>query len=144
MEEFLLRLGLSDDEACRELFSLFTQKKVAAGDILFDYNDPAEEFYFLTEGHLAVHKFTGFLKKMQVIALLDPGAVIGEGAILEKHVRNTRVTAIEESSLWGLTKKDFISFNKRFPESGSQILEYLLSIVSLRLEKTSARLARIL
>jgi CRP/FNR family transcriptional regulator, cyclic AMP receptor protein len=144
VEEFLLRFGLSDDEACQEFFSLFTEKKVAAGDILFDYNDPADEFYLLTKGHLAVHKFTGFLKKMQVIALLDPGAVVGEGAILEKHVRNTRVTAIEESSLLGITKKDFFSFNKRFPENGSQILEYLLSIVSLRLEKTSARLARIL
>lgn len=144
MEEFLLRFGLTDDEAYRELFPLFTEKRVSAGDVLFDYNDPAEEFYFLTDGHLAVHKFTGFLKKMQVIALLDPGAVVGEGAILQQHVRSTRVTAIEESRLSGLTKLDFFTFQKRFPESGTQILEYLLSIVSLRLEKTSERLARIL
>jgi CRP/FNR family transcriptional regulator, cyclic AMP receptor protein len=144
VDECLLRLGLSDDEASHELSSLFTEKTVAAGEVLFDYNDSAEEFYFLRDGHLAVHKFTGFLEKMQVIALLDPGAIVGEGAILQQHVRCTRVTAIEESRLFCLPKMDFFTFQKRFPESGTQILKYLLSIVSLRLEKTSERLARIL
>lgn len=144
MEAFLLRLGLSDDEACRELLSLFTETRVAAGDLLFDYDEPADKLYFLTDGRLAVHKATGFFQKMQVVALLDPGAVIGERAILQQHVRSTRVTAIEECRLSALTRMDFLTFQKLFPESGTQVMEYLLHIVSLRLEKTSGRLARIL
>ena len=144
MDELLIRIGLSDEEASRELVSLFTEKTVASDDILFDHGDPAEEFYFLKDGHLAVHKFTGFLEKMQVIALLDPGAVVGECAVLQGHVRSTRVTAIKKSTLLVLTKKKFQEYQQLFPESASIILAYLLSIVSLRLEKTAGRLARIL
>lgn len=144
MKDFLLGIGLSDEVATLELCSLFAEETVPAGDLLFDYHDQAEKLYFLTDGQLAVHKFTGFLEKMQVIALLDPGAVVGEGAILQQHVRCTRVTAIVESRLSVLPRNDFLEFLKRFPESGAQVLQYLLFIVSLRLEKTSERLAHIL
>jgi len=144
VERFLTRIGLSDENAPHELVSLFTEKKVVGGDILFNYNDPAEELFFLIEGHLAVHKYTGFLEKTQVIALIDPGAIVGECAILQQHKRSTRVTAIQDSKLLCLTKNNFVKFQEAFPEIANAILQYLLSIVSLRLEKTSERLARIL
>jgi len=144
VDELLKRIGLSDEKASGELAALFTEKTVASDDILFDYGEPAEELYFLKDGHLAVYKFTGFLEKMQVIALLDSGAVVGECAVLHEHLRSTRVTAIKKSTLLVLTKKSFMEYQQLFPESASRILTYLLSIVSLRLEKTSGRLARIL
>lgn len=144
MDRFLARIGLSDEGASRELVSLFTEKSAAAGDILFDHNDPAEAFFLLIEGRLAIHKYTGFLERMQVIALIDPGAVVGECSVLPRHKRTTRVTVIQDSKLLCLAKKDFVSFQEAFPKSSNAILQYLLSIVSLRLEKTSERLARIL
>lgn len=144
MVDFLSGIDFSDNNERLELVSLFTEKKLTASECLFDFDEPALRLFFLIEGHLAVHKYTGFLEKMQVIALLDPGAVVGEAALLHHHVRRTRVTAIVESRLFCLGKKDFATFQKQFPESSSRFLEYLLSIVSLRLEKTSERLARIL
>ncbi len=144
MDELLSTIAFSDDKIRHEFISLFTEKKLAADKVLFDYNEPAEKLFFLKEGHLAVYKYTGFLEKMQVIALLDPGAVVGEAAFIQHHVRSTRVTAIEESRLFCLAKKDFVIFQKQFPKGAAAFLEYLFSIVSLRLEKTSERLARIL
>ncbi len=144
MDDFLSTIGFPDDSVRHEFVSLFTKQKLAAGEVLFHCNEPAEKFYFLNEGHLGVHKYTGFLEKMQMIAILDPGAVVGEAALLQYHARNTRVTAIVESRLSCLERKDFSSFQKQFPESAFCFLEYLFSIASLRLEKTSERLARIL
>lgn len=144
MDDLLRGLDSFDNEAQHEFFSLLTEKKLDAGTVLFEYNEPAEKLYFLQEGHLAVYKLTGFLQKMQVIALLDPGAVVGEAALLQSHVRNTRIITIEESRLFCLERRDFLGFQKGFPESALRFLEYLLAIATLRLEKTSARLARIL
>jgi len=143
VDEILLKLDIPDD-ARFELVSAFTEKRMNAGDVLFDYRETAKTLYFVKEGSLAVHKFTGFLEKMQVIALLDSGAVIGEAAVLDGHLRKTRVTAIKESIIACLGKEDFENFCRKFPRSGFVFLEYLFSTATLRLEKTSNRLARIL
>ncbi|HID69300.1 MAG TPA: cyclic nucleotide-binding domain-containing protein [Desulfobacterales bacterium] len=144
VDEFFSTIDFSDDEARRQFISLFKEASLAEDEVLFDCNEPADKLYFLKEGHLAVHKYTGFLKNMQVIALLDPCTVVGEAALLQSHVRTTRVTAIVDSKLTFIKRKEFSHFQKQFPESSSCFLQYLFSIVSLRLEKTSERLARIL
>jgi len=143
VDAILLKLGLPDD-ARSEFVALFTEKKISAGDVLFDYNDDASEIYFLQEGKLAVHKYTGFLEKMQVIALLDPGAVVGESALLKGHRRKTRITAVQDANVFCLREDDFTDFLKKFPESGFSFLKHLFLTVTLRLEKTSERLAHIL
>lgn len=144
MDEILSFLSFADNNTKDKFFSLFSEKKLAAGEVLFGYNESAESLFFLTGGHLAVHKYTGFQDKMQVVALLDPGAVVGEAGILPGHTRNTKVIAIVDSRLSCLDKKDFFTFLTEFPIDASKFLEHLFSIVSLRLEKTSERLARIL
>jgi len=143
VETFLSRLGIPDNEKS-ELVSLFSNKELGAGDVLFEHDDVAEALFFLLEGNLAVHKYTGFLEKMQVIALLDPGTVVGEAALLDGHIRKTRVIAIKNSKLACLNKNEFEDFRKKYPQSGFSFLKYLFSTIALRLEKTSERLARIL
>ncbi len=145
MKEFLTVTGLTDQEAVGALSLVLDETDLAIGDVLFDYSDSvADTMYFLSQGHLAVYKKTGFQEKMQVIALLDPGTIVGEGALLAKHRRETRVTAIQESRMWCLTRTDFTAFQKQFPVSACLLLENILARVTLRLEKTSERLARIL
>lgn len=144
MDRFFTAAFQGNEKTAAQLLPLFTERKIAVGELLFDYNDSAESLFVLTKGRLAVHKYTGFLKKMQVIALLDPSAVVGEGALLKEHKRKSRITAIEDSILLEISKRDFSTFLAQSPEAGVELLEYLLHIVSLRLEKTSERLARIL
>lgn len=143
MRDFLSTIGLSG-KAQEEFLGLFDENHLAKGEVLFDYYDTAENLYFLKTGNLAVYKLTGFLNKMQVVALLDSGAVVGEAALLDGHIRNAQVVAIEDSTVVCLAKQDFRRFCIEFPEEGFCFLEYLFSISSLRLEKTSARLAKIL
>ncbi len=144
MDSFATSLDFLDADERSVLFSLCTEKELDAGDSLFDYHESAATIFFLKEGRLAVHKFTGFQEKMQIIALLDPGTVVGEAALLHSHVRKTRVAAIEKSSLYCLDRKEFFNWQKKSPAMASRLLEYLFSVVTLRLEKTSERLARIL
>lgn len=144
MENFLAAIYPANGQAMTEMLSLFTKKILKEREILFDYNEATESVYFLQEGRLAVHKFTGFLNKMQVVALLDSGAVVGEGALLIGHRSKTRVTATEDCVLFEMNRQSFVKFQEEFPQYGGLFLGHLLKIVSLRLEKTSERLARIL
>lgn len=135
--------SLSEDDR-RFISSFLSEKIISAGEVLFDYGDPAEASYFLLHGRLAVHKYSGFQEKLQVVALLDPGAIVGEAALLPNHVRQTRIVAIEDCRLYGLARKDFVSLKGQHGELAYRFYEHILSIVTLRLEKTSDRLARVL
>lgn len=144
MEKLLAKIYPANSQAVTEMAPLFSKKRLGEGECLFDYNEVAESFYFVQNGRLAVHKFTGFLTKMQVVALLDRGAVVGEGALFVEQSRKTMVTATEESVLFEMSRQAFFEFQVGFPEYGALFLSYLLRVVTLRLEKTSERLARIL
>ncbi len=126
------------------ILSYCSEKRLSAGSVLFEYGEPSVTLYFLDEGRLAVHKFTGFQGKMQVVALLDHVTVVGESALLTKYCHKTKVTAIDNSLLYCLTQEKFQLLQKEDPELAARFLEYLLHVVSLRLEKTSERLAQIL
>ncbi|MEN8199086.1 MAG: cyclic nucleotide-binding domain-containing protein [Thermodesulfobacteriota bacterium] len=145
-EDFLAGAGSSflDEDERREILSLCDEKQLAAEQLLFDYQEPGETVYFLMDGRLGVHKLTGFQEKMQVIALLDPGAVVGEAALFGGHVRRTRVTAIEESRLLCLERKKIVGLQESSPQTAFHLVEYFFHVTHLRLEKTSERLARIL
>lgn len=133
------------EENDRQRFiSLLKEKRISAGERLFEYNDVAKAMYFLAEGRLSVRKYTGFQDKMQVIALLDPGTIVGEAALLEGHKRQTRVVAIEDCSLYVLMREDFTALKEQSGPLACRFLEHILSIATLRLEKTSDRLARVL
>ncbi len=128
----------------QSVYAYCSAVKLAAEEVLFDYDEPGKALYFIENGRLAVHKFTGFQKKMQVVALLDKGSIAGESAVLQNHCHKTKVTAIEESKLLSLTSEKYQTLHDEQPELACRFLGYLLNVTSLRLEKTSERLAQIL
>lgn len=128
----------------RSILSYCSEKRLSADEVLFEYGEPSLTLYLLAEGRLAVHKFTGFEEKMQVVALLDNATVVCESALLEKKYHKTKVTVIESALLYCLTQEKHQILQKENPALAARFLEYLLGVVSLRLEKTSERLAHIL
>lgn len=133
-----------DERDWQSVYSFCSVKSLSAGHVLFDYGEPGEALYFIQSGRLAVHKFTGFQKKMQVVALLDQGSVVGEANLLENHCHKTKVIAIEDSELLSLSVQKYQKLQNEQPGLTFRLLAYLFSITSLRLEKTSERLAQIL
>ena len=84
---------LSDRQLAQALFFLdpldrallapyFTQLEIGSGDELFGVGAPVEGLCFLLQGRLAVSKVNPLYGKAQVIGLLDPGAMVGETALL--------------------------------------------------------------
>lgn len=132
----------SDDLAA--LQPELAEVRLAAGETLFRIGEDSTLVYVLVTGRLAVRKMTGFADKMQVVALLDPGAPLGEGAIFAGQVHEATVAAVENSRLVSLSGEKLDLLKDRYPELAWKIVNRLLYVSHLRLRKSSERLARVL
>jgi CRP-like cAMP-binding protein len=117
---------------------------LVAGDTLFEEGDQGASLYFIIEGKLAVHKSTSMAGKRQAVALLGPGSVVGEGVLGQKTVRGATLVAVEKSVLAELTLTGFMEVRQNDPQLAIDILCKMLYLSSIRLQKSSARLALIM
>lgn len=137
-------LGYLDGDDLAALQPHLAEMRLAAGETLFRIGEAATLVYILVSGRLAVRKMTGFADKMQVVALLDPGAPVGEGAIFSGQVHEATVAAVEDCRLVSFPGKNLDVFRDRYPELAWKVVNRLLYISHLRLRKGSERLARVL
>lgn len=137
-------LAFTGEDHLAELLPELTEVRLAAGETLFHVGEQSTLVYFLVSGRLAVRKKTGFAEKMQVVALLDPGAPVGEGAIFPGRVHSATVVAIEDCRLVALVGTDLEDLAAENPVLAWKIIKRLLYVAHLRLQKNSERLARVL
>jgi CRP-like cAMP-binding protein len=82
---------------------------------------------------------------MQVIALLDPGAPVGEkGLCGPRTSRGATLVAVKDTKLLVLSQEAFDMLVADSPALVIKLLKWLLNRVSLRLEKNSERLTHVL
>jgi CRP-like cAMP-binding protein len=133
-----------DDNDLAAIQSELLSVDLVAGDVLFSIGEVSSLVYWLVSGRLAVRKMTGFAEKMQVVALLDPGALVGEGGIFPDQTHAATVVAVDHSRLVSLSGKSLEALRERHPATAWKIIARLLYISHLRLSRNSDRLARIL
>ncbi|MFH2122827.1 MAG: cyclic nucleotide-binding domain-containing protein [Pseudomonadota bacterium] len=131
-------------EEQKRLASVVTETTLEQDAFLFEVGQPASEVFFLAHGRLSVQKKTGFHLKMQVVAILEPGAIVGEAGILPGHIHAVSVKAIEPSYLYRLGCQELKALQRSDSQLVIQLLQHLLLISSLRLGKNTERLAHVL
>jgi len=134
---------LQEDEA-QILMGLMDERICKAGTCLFERGALADCLYIVVSGKIAVQKRTGFGERTQVVALLGPGAPIGEGGLLEKKVRGSTLLAVQDSKLLVFARTAFLQLSDENNGLAIKILQWLLERVVVRLQKNSERLAHIL
>jgi hypothetical protein len=90
--------GLTEDEI-REIVSRSTSVDVAAGEWLFLHGDDASELFILESGLLEVVRIDPLTKAEAILQTLQPGAVIGEMALIDRGPRSASVRAAAPSRL---------------------------------------------
>jgi len=134
---------LSSDEISR-LLPAVHPISVQKGGELFHAGDAADGVFFLEKGRLAVLQRTGFNDRTQVIALLEPGAPVGEGGGAGGSLRSATIIAIEDSVLYHLDCNNLVILGDQEPQILMKLLKRLLFVSNLRLQKCSERLAHVL
>lgn len=133
------------EESGRKILAgLVGQRKMEREELLYKVGEHGDDVFFLVQGRLSVLKSTGFHNKMQVVAILEPGAVFGEAAVFSGHVHGTSVRAVEPSLLYCLSRSMIEELARQDCGLYAALLRRLLQVTSLRLEKASSRLAHVL
>lgn len=125
----LQRVALFSDTPGRILAAVArraTEVEVATGDRLIEEGAIEDHLYALVHGRLRVHR--GDL----TLAILEPGASVGELAALVPEPRSASVTAIEPSMLLRIEKAVLDELLSDWPELASGVIAALVAMVRTR------------
>src|SRR5215475_2834525 len=102
--------------------------KLAADEILFLAGDPGDGCYRLNEGLLKVSS-TSHTGAERILAILGPGAIVGDLAMIDGLPRSASVTALRDCKLSFISRSAFDAFAAKEPE----VYKYFLKLLATRL-----------
>jgi eukaryotic-like serine/threonine-protein kinase len=112
------------------LLEQMTGVRLAAGEVLMSQGEAGDAIYFLYRGTCDVSiERDG---KVQQVNVLEPGAIIGEMAVITGEPRSATLTARTDAGLWKLEKQRFEEAAVLFPELRS----FLTEIVAHRFDNS--------
>jgi len=136
----ILENSFSLEGLCPSLADGLTQiarsMNVPSGSILFETGDPGNGCYAVLGGTLKV-SLISVEGDEQLLAVLGPGDLVGELALLDERPRSATVTALKDARLSFIEKSSF----NRFADENPAIYRHMLSIVGKRLRNSNDVLA---
>jgi CRP/FNR family transcriptional regulator, cyclic AMP receptor protein len=118
------------------LFAKAVLVQVAADQALFLAGDPGDGCYRVEHGLLKIGMASPAGSE-RILAIVGPGAIIGELSVIDGRPRSASVTAVRESRLSFVSREAFEAFADRHPE----IYKHLLHLLAARLRDTDAAVA---
>src|SRR5262244_4447938 len=105
--------------------------KLAADEVLFLAGDPGDGCYRLNEGLLKVSMVapTG---AERILAILGPGSIVGDMAMIDGRPRSASVSALRDCKLSFVSRAAFEAVAEKNPE----IYKHLLNMLAARLRDT--------
>ncbi len=107
-------------------------------ELLFCEHEPGEELYIIQKGKIKITKIVD--NNEVLLAVLKPGDIFGEMAILENKPRSASAISFGESELLAVSKDNFGIMVQKNPQLGTK----LITLLSERIWKAYRQLANIL
>ena len=107
-------------------------------EIIFCEHEPGDELYIIQKGKIKITKIVD--NNEVLLAVLKPGDIFGEMALLENKPRSATAISFGESELLAVSKKNFESMVRTNPMLGTK----LITLLSERIWKAYRQLANIL
>ncbi|MDX1775791.1 MAG: cyclic nucleotide-binding domain-containing protein [Desulfobulbales bacterium] len=143
-EEINKAFSFLDSEEVEELCPFLELREWQANNIVMQEGDIEDYMGFVIKGKLAVKKETDYWGKQIVIAILDKGSMVGEGALIDQAPRSNTILAMENSKLLVLTARKMEDLILNKPMLAIKLMKYMLHIISLRLRKAGDRISELL
>ncbi len=121
------------------LAGYLSKEKVERGHVLIAEGALDRTLYFIETGVLRVH-YGGRNGDMN-IALLGPGAVVGEGSFFSEIPRNATVQATQSATVWGLNPERFATLSKKDSVTALALAMALGAVLSTRMLDVSRKIA---
>ncbi len=111
------------DEALASVTAALTQRRLAAGEILFNQGDPGDELIVVRQGKIAIFVPTaGAPAGGQAIRHFQPGEMLGEMALIDRKPRSVSARAEEPSEILALSGEAFRRMLTENPETALSVM----------------------
>lgn len=131
-------------EEIEELCPYLELREWQTNAVVMKEGDYEDYMGFLIEGRLAVKKKTGYWGKHIIIAILDKGAMVGEGAFIDSGPRSTTIIAMENCKLLTLSAPKMEELIKNNSSLAIKLMKRMLHIISIRLRRAGERISELL
>ncbi|EGK72406.1 MAG: cyclic nucleotide-binding domain-containing protein [Methyloversatilis sp.] len=135
----LRQIKLFSSLTARELkvvYGLRHERHYLAGEIVFDQGDEGQAIYAIVEGEVEILRAEG--GSPHRLALLAPGEVFGELALLDQAPRAAQARALSDCRLVVFFRADFMSLLETHPKIASKIALALARHLGGRLRQANA------
>jgi CRP/FNR family cyclic AMP-dependent transcriptional regulator len=124
---------LSDlpDRLSAALLAKARPRRLSADEVLFVAGDPGDGFYRLDEGLLKV-SIASAAGAERILAILGPGSIVGDLAIIDGLPRSASATALRNCKLQFVSRAAFSAYAAKEPS----IYKYLVKMLAARLRDT--------
>ena len=124
------------EELTKRLFARSRPVKLAPEQVLFLAGDPGDGCYHVGKGLLKV-SVASPAGGERILAILGPGSLIGELAIIDGQPRSASVSSIRESELNFISRAVYEEFVREHPETN----RHILTLLAQRLRDTNSIVA---
>jgi CRP/FNR family transcriptional regulator len=114
-----------------QLFAGAASRHLEAGEALFVAGDTGDGCYRLEQGLVKVI-ITSLRGEERILAILGPGAIVGELSVIDGGPRSASVVAVKECELSFVSRAAFKECTQEYPE----IYHYLVDVLAARLRET--------
>jgi CRP-like cAMP-binding protein len=113
-----------DDNSLASISKYFRYKTFSPKTTIFLEKSRGDEMYFIHSGLIRIFR-PHENGKETTIALRFPGEIVGEMSLIEDEPRSASAETLQDTSLFVLTKKDYLSVIQDYPSIGLNILKIL-------------------
>lgn len=130
-------------EQCNLLQEMIRERKITAGEVIFEQGDPATSMYIVIHGMIAVrHK--PYEEPWLDVAKIQEDGIFGWSAVLgHKHYTSSAI-ALVDSSLIAINGYQLRSLCLQRPDMGVILLERLATAIADRYQSTQLHIIRML
>jgi CRP-like cAMP-binding protein len=126
------------DDLANVLFGGARSVTLAADQTLFLAGDAGNGCYRVEKGLLKVAMVSRSGTE-RILAILGPGAIVGELAMIDGRPRSASVVALKDAELTFVSKATFDEFAERHHE----VYKYLVNVLAARIRETDAAMAAV-
>jgi len=119
-----------------ELAGVLSLRTLTAGALVFEDGSAGDELFLLSDGQVRIEKEME-AEGVAELAILSPGDVFGEMALIERAPRSARAVAHTDVSLLVLARTDLDRWLAAEPQAAVGFFVELLRVLSHRLRRTS-------
>jgi CRP-like cAMP-binding protein len=141
-EDQLARVPFFDGltrEALMLIAQVTTEESHALGTRIFQYGDPGDKLFIILEGKVRISREVAGMGE-EALAVLGPGAVFGEMALLDEAPRSADARVHERCRLLALPKDAFEDLLFLHKDLAYEVLWSVIRMLTGRLRETNDKL----